>query len=207
MNPFIPLQLVILLFSIVVHEVAHGKVALWRGDSTARDRGRLTLNPIPHIDIFGTIIVPILLVLVKSSFLFGWAKPVPINPWKFKDVKKDMAIVGAAGPASNILLAVIVGIFYRIFSAILGGNHILPLVLNYAVTINLVLAVFNMIPIPPLDGSRIVMGFLPDDLAVQYTKIERFGFIIIFGLMYIGVFGYILWPIVMLLRFLIIGQL
>ena len=207
MDPFIPLQLVILLFSIVVHEVAHGKVALWRGDSTARDRGRLTLNPSPHIDIFGTIIVPILLVLVKSSVLFGWAKPVPINPRWFKDVKKDMALVGAAGPVSNILLAVIAGIFYRIFSAIPGDNNVLFKVLDYAVTINLILAVFNMIPIPPLDGSRIVMGFLPDDLAVQYTKIERFGFIIIFGLLYIGVFSYILWPIVMLLRFLIIGQL
>jgi len=206
MNPFIPLQLVILLFSIVVHEVAHGKAALWRGDSTARDSGRLTLNPLPHIDIFGTILVPLFLILANTGFVFGWAKPVPINPWQFKDVKKDMAITGAAGPASNILLAVIAGIFYRIFSAALGSNHILPQVLDYAVIINLVLAVFNMIPIPPLDGSRIVMGFLPDDLAIQYTKIERFGFIIIFGLLYLGVFGYILWPIVRLLRFFIIGQ-
>jgi Zn-dependent protease len=198
-------QIVILLFSIVFHEVAHGKVALWKGDTTARDAGRLTLNPIPHIDIFGTILFPLFLILMRSPVLFGWAKPVPVNPWRLRESKKDMALIGASGPASNFLLAVIAGILFRISIGAIGANNVLAQALFFAVFINLVLAFFNLIPIPPLDGSKIVMGFLPDDLALQYSRIGRYGFLIIFGLFFLGIFQRILFPIVNLFLILIIG--
>ncbi len=198
-------QFAILLFSIVFHEVAHGRVALWRGDTTARDAGRLTLNPLPHIDLFGTILFPLFLVVTRSSVLFGWAKPVPVNPWRFKETKKDMALVGASGPASNILLAVFAGIFFRGALSTLGSSHVLTQTLFFAVYINLVLAVFNLVPIPPLDGSKIVMAFLPDELAVKYSQIERFGFLIIFGLFFLGLFRLIIFPVVKVLLVLIIG--
>jgi len=198
-------QFAILLFSIVFHEVAHGRVALWRGDTTARDAGRLTLNPLPHIDLFGTILFPLFLVITRSPVLFGWAKPVPVNPWRFKETKKDMALVGASGPASNILLAVFAGIFFRGSLSMLGSSHVLTQTLFFAVYINLVLAVFNLVPIPPLDGSKIVMAFMPDELAVQYSRIERFGFLIIFGLFFLGLFRIIIFPVVKVLLVLIIG--
>jgi len=198
-------QLVILFFSIVFHEVAHGRVALWRGDTTARDAGRLTMNPIPHIDIFGTILFPLFLILTRSPVLFGWAKPVPINPWRFRESKKDMALVGASGPASNFFLAVVIGIFFRLFLRTLGSSHPLTQALFFGVFINLVLAFFNLIPIPPLDGSRIVMGFLPDDLALAYSRIERYGFIIIFVLLFLGIFQHILFPVVHIFLVLILG--
>jgi Zn-dependent protease len=198
-------QLVILLFSIVFHEVAHGRVALWKGDTTARDAGRLTLNPLPHIDIFGTILFPLFLMITRSPVLFGWAKPVPVNPFRLKEIKKDMALVGASGPASNFLLALIAGLIFRIAAPALGGSGIFVRTLFFAVYINLVLAVFNLIPIPPLDGSRIIMGFLPDDLAIKYSSLERFGFVIIFGLLFLGLFQRILFPIVNFFLVLIIG--
>ena len=198
-------QFVILVFSIVFHEVAHGRVALWRGDTTARDAGRLTLNPIPHIDIFGTIIFPLFLILTGSSFLFGWAKPVPVNPFRLRESKKDMAIVGASGPASNLLLAFIASILFKMLYQSLGSEHALTQALLFAVIINVVLAVFNLIPIPPLDGSRIVTALLPEDLAVQYSRIERYGFLIIFGLFILGIMQIILWPIVNFFLVLILG--
>lgn len=199
-------QLVILVFSIVFHEVAHGKVALWRGDTTARDAGRLTLNPLPHIDIFGTILLPLFLILTRSPFLFGWAKPVPVNPWRLRELKKDMALVGASGPASNFLLAFIASVIFKLSVATLGLVNPLTRVMVFAVTINLVLAFFNLVPIPPLDGSRIVMGFLPDYLAVQYSRIERYGFLIIFGLLFLGFFRWVLWPIVFQFLVLMVGR-
>ena len=198
-------QFVILVFSIVFHEVAHGRVALWRGDTTARDAGRLTLNPIPHIDIFGTIIFPLFLILTGSSFLFGWAKPVPVNPFRLRESKKDMAIVGASGPASNLLLAFIASIFFKMLYQSLGSEHALTQALLFAVIINVVLAVFNLIPIPPLDGSRIVTALLPEELAIQYSRIERYGFLIILGLFILGIMQIILWPIVNFFLVLILG--
>ena len=199
-------QIVILVFSVVLHEVAHGRVALWKGDTTARDAGRLALNPISHIDIFGTIIFPLLLLLTRSGILFGWAKPVPVNPWRFSDPKKDMALVGAAGPASNFLLAVVAGILIRLSIGSLGVNNALIQALSFAVSINLVLAFFNLMPIPPLDGSRIIMAFLPQELAESYARIERFGFIIIFALFFLGVFHRVIFPIVYVFFNLIVGR-
>ena len=199
-------QLVVLLFSIVFHEVAHGRIALARGDTSARDAGRLTLNPLPHIDLFGTILLPLFLIVTRSPVLFGWAKPVPVNPGRFKDSKKDMALVGASGPASNILLAIVFATAFKLSVGALGPAHLFSQTVIFGVAINLVLAVFNLIPIPPLDGSRILMAFLPDDLAEKYIQVERFGFIIIFGLLFLGAFRMIIWPIVFRLMLLLVGR-
>jgi Zn-dependent protease len=198
-------QLLILFFSIIFHEVAHGMVALWRGDTTARDSGRLTLNPLPHVDPIGSILLPLMLVLTRSPVLFGWAKPVPINPWRFRKMKKDLALVGASGPASNILLAVVFSIFFKIAVAAGDNTGFVPKVLAYGVVINLVLAFFNLIPIPPLDGSRILIGFLPDRLADQYVKIERYGFILVFVLLMLNIFDWLIWPFVVQFVRLLIG--
>lgn len=198
-------QIVILIFSVVFHEVAHGRAALWKGDTTARDAGRLTMNPISHIDIFGTILFPLFLILTKSGVLFGWAKPVPISPWKFKDPKKDTALVSFAGPASNFFLAMIAGIAFRVFSKSMPSSHAVVQTLFFAVLINVILFVFNLLPIPPLDGSKIVMGFLPQEAAERYMQIGRFGFIIIFGLFFLGILQRILFPIVNIFLILIIG--
>ena len=195
-----------LLFSIVFHEVAHGRMALWRGDTTARDAGRLTLNPIPHIDIFGTILLPLFLILTRSPVLFGWAKPVPVNPWRFREIKKDMAFVGASGPASNFFLAVVAALLFRVLANTVGLGNPFTKLMVFGVAVNLVLAFFNLIPIPPLDGSRIVMGILPDDLAIRYSRIERYGFLIIFGLLFLGLFRLILWPVVFRFLILLIGR-
>ncbi|OYD15083.1 hypothetical protein CH333_06510 [candidate division WOR-3 bacterium JGI_Cruoil_03_44_89] len=186
------IQLAILFFSIIVHEVSHGYAALRSGDPTAKFSGRLTLNPLPHIDIFGTIILPLVLLLTtRGRMVLGWAKPVPINPYNFREPKRDIMLVGAAGPAANIGLAIIFSIILRIFpeSGFFGQ------VLSFAVFINLLLAIFNLVPIPPLDGSRILQGFLPPDAREKYMRIEPFGFIIIFFLLFIGLFGRILIPL------------
>ena len=198
-------QLVILLFSIVFHEVAHGQVALWRGDPTAKQHGRLTLNPIPHIDPFGTILFPLLLIVTRSPVMFGWARPVPINPLNFRKIKKDMALVGASGPASNFLLAIVASLLCRWSVAALGPFHILSRTLIFAVSINLMLAVFNLIPIPPLDGSRIVVGFLPDRAAARFLQIERYGFVLLFALLFFGLFDSILFPVVNVLFRVLLG--
>jgi Zn-dependent protease len=202
---FLP-QIVILIFSIVFHEFAHGRIALWRGDATAKEQGRLTLNPIPHIDPFGSILLPLFLIVTRSPILFAWAKPVPINPLRFKDIKKDIAIVGASGPISNFVLAVLAAILFRLFTHIFGGITAIHQMLVLAVLINLVLACFNLIPIPPLDGSRVVAGLLPDNLTRQYLKIERYGMLIIFGFLFLGLFRLIIWPIVSYLFVMLLGQ-
>lgn len=200
-------QLVILFFSIIFHEVAHGRIALWRGDTTARDSGRLTFNPLPHIDPFGTIILPLLLALTRSPVLLGWAKPVPINPFRFGRMKKDLTLVSAAGPASNFFLAIVFTLFFKITVALGDSTGLFPKVMAIGVLINLVLGFFNLIPIPPLDGSRILLGFLSDRAAEKYMRIERYGFIIIFGLLLLNIDDWLIWPFVFqILRFLIGNQ-
>ncbi len=194
------IQIAALVFSIIIHEVAHGYVAYRLGDPTARDANRLTLNPLPHIDLMGSIILPLFLVIMNSPVLIGWAKPVPYDPRYFRDVKKGVMLVGLAGPASNLILATVAAIIIRIIPL----EGIIGLFLVYVCIVNIILAIFNLIPIPPLDGSRVVLGFLPSDMASKYLKLERYGFIIIFGLLYIGVLGKILMPIAsMLLRILL----
>ena len=198
-------QFVILIFSIVVHEVAHGRAALWKGDTTARDLGRLTMNPIPHIDLFGSIIIPLFLFLTGSPFLFGWAKPVPVNPWQFRNAKKDMAIVSFSGPASNLLLAIVAGILFRLLLSFYGGGSLLVQLLFFAVYINLVLAFFNLVPIPPLDGSKMIMAVLPDNKLESYMRLERYGFFIIMLLIALGFFRIVIFPVVRLFVFIITG--
>ena len=193
-------RLTALVVSIILHEVAHGYVAYRLGDPTARDAKRLTLNPLAHIDPIGSVVLPLFLVITHSPVLFGWAKPVPYNPGYFRDFKKGTMLVGAAGPVTNLILAAICAVLFRLFTP----QGILGFFLLQACDINVVLAVFNLIPIPPLDGSRIVMGLLPDELIPGYLSIERFGFIVIFALLYFNVLDYVLVPVVrVVLRFLL----
>ncbi|MBN2482587.1 MAG: site-2 protease family protein [Candidatus Omnitrophica bacterium] len=183
----------ILFFSVVLHECAHGWVAWRLGDPTPKLSGRLTLNPISHIDIFGTILLPILLLLMSGgNFTFGYAKPVPINPNNFKNPKKDMMWVGASGPASNLILALLIIIILKV-NMITDPVYT---VLLYGVFINLILAIFNLLPIPPLDGSRIVASFLSYRQAYRYLKLERFGFLIIALLLIFRILHWFIFPLV-----------
>lgn len=184
------LGLAILIFSIVLHEIAHGYVALRQGDPTARNSGRLTLNPIAHVDPVGSVLLPILLVLSHSPILLGWAKPVPINPGLFRRPARGIVLVGAAGPAANLLLAALAAALHRLLSP--GGT--LGLVLLSACVTNVVLALFNLVPIPPLDGSRVVVGLLPRRLRSRYLRLERYGFLLIILLLWTDVLGLFLKP-------------
>lgn len=172
----------VLLFSVIVHEVAHGWMALRCGDPTARDAGRLTFNPIPHIDLFMTILLPLFLIISHSMFIIGGAKPVPINPYNFRRGEKDGVLVSFAGPGSNILLALLAfGLSILDVTAfrLTGLPVFLPLLnfLNMFIVINLFLANFNLIPIPPLDGSHILVYFLKGEARRNYQKLQRAGFL------------------------------
>ncbi len=187
------------ILAITVHEVAHGWVALKLGDSTAKMLGRLTLNPVKHIDPIGTLLVPGLL-LVMGGFIFGWAKPVPVTWENLRKPKRDMALVALAGPLSNLLMALMwAGVLkLGLVLAIAGSAEMVALPLIYmggaGITINLILMVLNLLPLPPLDGGRIVASLLPDKLSWQFNRLERWGFVILLGLMVMGVLGKILWP-------------
>jgi len=207
-NPFLvfrmislPVALVIFFFALVIHECAHAWMASRCGDNTARYAGRITLNPLPHIDPIGTIIFPLLLILSRSPFIIGWAKPVPINPLNFNDPRVDLVRVGASGPLSNIGLAIVSSFLVWIFTYLPIGEikNSLIIVLLFSVLINLLLAVFNLIPIPPLDGSQILSGLLPDHLVKRYEMITPYGFIILFFLLLTGLLWTIILPVVRLL--------
>lgn len=184
------------VFAITVHEVAHGWVAKKYGDNTASIQGRLTLNPIKHIDLLGTIILPGILLITGTGFIFGWAKPVPVDPRNFKNPLHDMAVVALAGPVSNLLMALGWALITRLGVTIGAGTEAISLPLIYSgvagISINLVLALINLLPIPPLDGSRILTGILPSYWAWQYNRLERFGFIILLLLLYTNLLGAIL---------------
>lgn len=199
---FVVIVYPILLFSIVIHEVAHGWMAEKFGDDTARAMGRLTLNPLPHMDIIGTVILPIMGLLYPTGFMFGWAKPVPVNPYRLNDSKKDMLWVGFAGPLSNMLLAFLSSVLMTllILFKIIPDNpgNILIIFFKLVIQLNIVLFVFNLLPVPPLDGSRIVMSLLPYNLAYKYAQLEQYGFIIIIGLLVSGVLNY---PLSLILAF------
>ena len=182
------------LLAITLHEAAHGWTASKFGDHTARMMGRVTLNPVKHIDPVGTIIVPLALLIMSTGFIFGWAKPVPINFNALRSPKSGMIWVALAGPGANLIMAI-----GWLFVAILAININIPIMLKMAgagIFINILLAVFNLLPIPPLDGSRVISALLPNPLAYKYNQLERFGFVILIGLMFIGGFSYIVWPIV-----------
>ena len=194
------IQLLALFMAIVPHEVAHGYVAWKLGDPTARRANRLTLNPLAHIDLFGTIILPAMLMYMGSP-LFGWAKPVPFNPWYFRDPRRGIMLVGAAGPITNFAMAILSALLFRLLGPVSG---LFALFLAYLCITNIVLGVFNLIPIPPLDGSRVVMGLLPEDMVGPYQRLEPFGFIIIIGLLWLGVLDRVISPVAFfLLRFLL----
>ena len=182
------------LFAITVHETAHGWVASKLGDHSARMMGRLTLNPIKHIDPVGTILVPALLYLSSAGFLFGWAKPVPINFSALRSPKKDMLWVALAGPGVNLLMA----IGWLIIVAIANTLNIpfLEFMGGAGIFVNLLLAIFNLLPIPPLDGGRVISSLLPGRLAYQYDQLEPYGLFILVGLLFLGVFQNIIWPII-----------
>ncbi|MCK5924603.1 MAG: site-2 protease family protein [Methylococcales bacterium] len=183
------------IFAITVHEVAHGWVAKKFGDPTADKLGRLTLNPIKHIDLIGTIILPAVLLITLTGYIFGWAKPVPVNPNNFKFPRKTMAIVALAGPVSNILMAIGWALIMRLGS-VLSTHEAISLPLIYmgvaGISINLVLALINLIPLPPLDGGRIVAGFLSEKWAFYYGYLERFGTAILLVLLLSGLLNTIL---------------
>jgi Zn-dependent protease len=190
------IQFPVLLFSIIAHEFAHGATAYGKGDDTAYLSGRLTLNPLPHIDPVGSILIPA--ICVMSHFpVIGWAKPVPINPLRMPRPRRDMAMVAMSGPASNLILALLAVFAYKISSlGFLGGDLTLTLLkaFSFAVIINLALAVFNLIPIYPLDGSQIALGFLPDKWLEIYEKHLPYGMYIILALMLTGAVKFIILP-------------
>lgn len=185
MPEFFALSIIILLFSVILHEVMHGVVALKFGDTTAQRAGRLTLNPIPHIDLFGTILLPTLLIFTGSPILFGWAKPVPVNPLNFTNIRRGEFMVSAAGIFANFGLAIIAAILFHILNALPQTPTTILNLLKFAATINLVLGIFNLFPIPPLDGSKILLSQLPYKLARSYQKLEPYGILILLVLMMI----------------------
>jgi Zn-dependent protease len=176
------LTLVILLYSAVLHEIAHGYVAARLGDPTAKLNGRLTLNPLKHLDPFGSILLPLLMFVSGSSFLFGWAKPVPVNESYFADPRRDLMKCSLAGPLTNFSLAFIASFI----SKLLPGPLWLEDILAQIVWINFILGTFNLIPLPPLDGSRILAYFLPAKAAYRYYQLEPYGPLIILILLYTG---------------------
>jgi len=187
------------IFAITLHEAAHGWVASKLGDPTARSLGRITVNPLKHIDIMGTVIVPLILI-VLGGFVFGWAKPVPVDARNFKNPLKDMAIVAAAGPASNLLMACFWALIMAFALHWLESDQWiqrpLALMAQAGVIINLVLMVLNLLPLLPLDGGRVVTGFLSPRAAMNFMKIEPYGLIILLLLLFTGILGKILGPVV-----------
>jgi len=195
-----------ILFAITVHEVAHGWVASKLGDKTALMLGRLTLNPLKHIDLVGTVIIPLIL-LFFGGFIFGWAKPVPVNPNNLKKPRRDMALVAIAGPIANIIMAIIWAAIMKLGIILMGHDlkFALPIVLmgQAGIIINLVLMILNLIPIPPLDGSRVVSALLPVKLAAKYDHIAPYGIFILLLLLVTGILHLFLWPPIVLLQKLI----
>jgi Zn-dependent protease len=194
-----------ILLAVTCHEVAHGYVAYRLGDPTAKLAGRLTLNPFKHLDLVGTLVFLI-------TRMIGWAKPVPVNPYNLRNPKRDMMWVSIAGPATNLALAVVSSLLFRLIvhipvtSPLIASKVILPvaLILQISVLLNIGLAVFNAIPVPPLDGSKILMGLLPPKQALAYSRIEPYGFIILIGLIFFRITDYLIFPIIIFLRNLLL---
>lgn len=188
------LYLPVLIFSVIAHEFAHGYVAYRCGDDTAYLLGRLNFNPLKHIDMVGTIIVPLALFMINAP-MFGWAKPVPVNYFRLRGGRKDMAKVALAGPLTNIALMLAAALLFKLLAAAAPFSAIALKLLLYTVIINMVLAIFNLIPVPPLDGSKIVSYFMPPHTAARYLSWERYGFIILAVLIVTGVFSKVITPI------------
>lgn len=193
-------QIVVLIFSAIFHEYMHGWAANELGDTTAKDEGRLTLNPIPHIDPVGSVLLPGVLVLTGSPLVFGWAKPVPFNPYNLRDKIYGSAKVAIAGPLGNLAIAIFFGLILRFFPI---TSEALSQFMQLIVYINLLLMVFNLVPIPPMDGSKVLMPFLPYNLQVKYAGLERYGMILV---IFFIMFGFqLITPVIYFLFKLIVG--
>ena len=187
----------LLLFSVIVHEVAHGWMAERWGDPTARMLGRITLNPLPHIDPIGSIFVPALLLMSGSGVIFGWAKPVPVTPENFRDRKLGDIAVSLAGPGSNVLIALGLTVLLAVTGAVLAEiPRTIWLLCSYGIFLNLILAVFNLIPVPPLDGSHVVAALLPPRLAYAYRSIGQVGMLVLLAALFLlpGAMGVVFLP-------------
>lgn len=195
-------QVLVLLYSVVIHEIAHGVTANSLGDPTAKNLGRLTLNPLKHIDIFGSVILPLFLFLVNAPFVFGYAKPVPYNPYNLTDRKYGPAKVAIAGPATNLFLALLFGLTLRFLPDVFSTS-LVPQLLSFIVQLNLVLAVFNLFPIPPLDGHWLLMTFLPDSMNAVKDFLYRYSMPLF--LVFIFFIFPVIYPIVFFMFKLITG--
>lgn len=188
---------IILVMSIVIHEVSHGFMAERFGDNTAREAGRLTLNPLPHLDLFGSILLPAILVISQAGFLFGWAKPVPYNPMNFRNERAGTLAVAIAGVAANFFLAIVFGLLLRflpLFMSVPPGFYFITSVI---VVVNLALGIFNLVPIPPLDGSKILLSLLPDSARGAMYALEQYAFVLL--LVFVVLFADVLYPVLALL--------
>ncbi len=187
------------IFAITLHEAAHGYAARHFGDLTAYQAGRITLNPIRHIDLMGTIIIPVLILIASGGkYAFGWAKPVPVNFERLRNPKRDMLWVAAAGPGANLLMAILWACVIKAMQGIPPNTFTEPMVLmaRGGIIVNAVLLVLNLLPLPPLDGGRIAVSLLPPKLAYRFARVEPFGLLIVLVLMLLGVLGKVMWPFV-----------
>ena len=191
------------LFAITLHEVAHGWVAMMLGDRTAQMLGRLTLNPFKHLDPVGTVLVPLVLLILPGGFMFGWAKPVPVTWQNLHQPKRDMALVAVAGPLANLIMAIFWILMIKIGVLLgpeLGYTRLFFIYTGVAgIFINTILLVLNLVPVPPLDGGRVLTGLLPGPLAYRFSRIEPYGFIILVALLATGVLGKVIGPPIFML--------
>ena len=194
--------IIILLFSIIIHEIAHGAIANYLGDSTAKYEGRLTLNPLKHLDPVGSVLLPLMLAIFQSPFLIGWAKPVPVNPYNLRNPKKDMAKISVAGPTVNFAVALFFSLIIHFFSI---PENLLA-IFSIIIFINILLAVFNLMPIPPLDGSKILFSFLPSKFEYVQIWMEQFSLFLFLGFVFLLINGIIpLIQIVFLIFYFVAG--
>jgi Zn-dependent protease len=200
----IAVWIVPVLLAITVHEVAHGWVASLLGDKTACMLGRLTLNPLKHVDPMGTILIPGMLLLLQAGFIFGYAKPVPVTWQNLRNPKRDMALVAVAGPAANLLMAIGWALLMRV-GLLLGQQGLALVYMGVAgISINTILMVLNLLPLPPLDGGRVLTGLLPGPWAYRLSRIEPYGFFILIALLVTGLLGLILWPLISIVMTLLV---